>query len=143
MARRRTRDRPALRDIGASIDAVRTADQLSAEQRAGIASALDYLYMRLLREELGKRRGPPRNDFIALLASVVGALVERHGVKVAAAASAMVREDADSEERRKLQQLIERTYRKLKAAGRLGDVADDLVQAALGRLNPPRKRKQS
>lgn len=132
-------DVPSLDGLNALLNALHRGD---AVNRAEITGLLEFLWISLLIEEDRHKLGRPKNSITELSASVVNELHEQHGVKVAAAASAMVREDRGTDDsRRKLAQSIERTYRKMKAAGNgFGLVSEDLVRGALARLNPRRRK---
>lgn len=128
----------------------RQGDQvLDAKTRGIIARALTYLYNWVEEEEIAHRPGRGgKTGFLntvktVYFAGIINELHEKHGIKIVAAAQAVLDSDVGTDEsRRKLQQSIERTYRKMKANGAFGDlgeVPETLVSKALARLYPPRK----
>lgn len=113
--------------------ALRDKRALSADDRADMLELLGWIALDQVTRKPGRRTSASTD----LCASVVRELHQRHGVKLAAAVSAMVREDVGTEEsRRRMRQNIERAYRKLKASNRLYQVSERAVLDALERVNP-------
>jgi hypothetical protein len=77
-----------------------------------------------------------------IVVDIVRVLHDQRGIKLAAAVSAMVREDVGTEDsRRKLRQNIERAYRASKSSARQALARATDVAEALARINPPKNRK--
>ena len=134
-------ERPTYEALSACMTLLQSGAPIDAKTRAYLADVLDHLYVWLLREEDAHRRGRDMSIITNFSAAVVHALHERHGIKVAAAASAMVRHDVGTDEsRRKLQQSIERAYRKLKSSGEVEhhQVSEQVIMEALTRINSPK-----
>ena len=130
---------PTYEMLNECIEILKSGKLIDAKTRLYVADVLDYLYVWLLGEDDSHRRGREPNLIMTLAAAVVHELHERHGIKIAAAASAMVRHDVGTgESRRKAQQSIERTYRKLRASGYIQriQVNEEQVRNALTRINP-------
>ena len=127
---------PSFEDLHRLIAGLESGKPISAAARREIASALDYLFIVMLVEEEQHTRGRRRGHAVPFAAAVVKELHDKHGFKIAAAVSAMVRADVGTEDsRRKARQRIEREYGKIKNRPS-GQIADRVIQEALLRINP-------
>jgi hypothetical protein len=129
---------PSYKKLNEAIAALKCDEPISREMREYVACVLDYLYVWLHIEEREHTRGRRENIIVTMLAWAVKELHDKHHIKIAAAVSAMVREDFGTEgSRRKARQNIERAYRKIK--NRMpypGGEGSRVVLDALARINP-------
>ena len=134
--------RPPYKELIALIGMLNRGEHIDAKTRGIIAGALTYLSNWLFDEAMNHRRGRRPSIITYYSAAAVNDLHEKHGIKFAAAARAVVDPDVGTDEdRRKLQQSIERTYRTLKANDAFGEVLEILVSKALARLNSRKSGK--
>lgn len=120
--------------------ALRRGDSLD-DLRDELIQLVDWVAFDLVMEK-SAHRGRPTNYVLKSCAAIVRELHTRHGIKLDAAVSAMVRRDVGTENsRRKLRQNIERAYRNLKAGGDNILVSEKQVLDALARINPQQNRK--
>lgn len=111
---------------------LRSGGEIDARTRSELLDMLDWLAFQHREARLGRHTG----IVVPFCARVVYELHKRHGVKVAAAVSAMVRNDVGTEEsRRKLAQNIERAYSKIARSGDRISVSERVVSEALARIN--------
>lgn len=123
--------------------ALKRGFSLDEASRRDLLDLIDYVRDLCIERPLARRRrGRPPDYMMGISAGIVRELHERHGIKIAAATSAIVRADVGTEDsRRKLRQNIESAYRMRKKSGMRFPVPDRLVSEALARINPPRNRK--
>lgn len=134
---------PSVERLDAMVAALKADDPLDAGTRRELIELLDYLAFKQV-SQTWRHRGRDTDPTMRLCSAIVLELHERHGVKVEAAVSAMVRNDVGTEDsRRKLRQNIERAYRSLKASGVAYPVSERYVLDALKRLriDPAQNRK--
>ncbi|MFA7281797.1 MAG: hypothetical protein WC100_17065 [Sterolibacterium sp.] len=125
-----------------TLDAALNRGTLTDSQRRQLLDVIDHVRSQIRLAHQGPRRGRPVDPHLMLLVGVVGVLIEKHGIKKDAAVSAMVREDAGTEEeRRKRQAVIYRAHTAHKASGETFRASPRFVNAALARINPERNRK--
>ena len=116
--------------------------QLGDAPKRELIDLIGYVRTQEARKNEATRRGPKIDQHLRLCVVIVGALIEKHGIKKEAAVSAMVREGAGTEEeRRKRRSAIYRAHTALNATGKKFYAPERLVNAALDRLDPSRNRK--
>ncbi len=117
------------------LEAVVKRSQLDATTKCELLDVINYVRTQMARNSKAPRRGPKIDPQLRLCAVIVGTLIEKYNIKKEAAVSAVVCENAGTEEeRRKRRAAIYRAHTKLNAAGQKFTVSALLVKKALDRL---------